>query len=427
MEKFNMRLLSQVVGIALGTAAMSAAHAAPPTVWTTTIDGATYNGSTGTITFNDWGYKGPTNVGATDFQVGSGFNAGVGDSNIGQIQHVITQTPDYLTPDAQTTGPRAQQTVYGDLFNAPPFPTFTNPNMDGGVNFYKWAYTTPADSTFSNMQIDKAGNYFISKSDMSFNYYDSFQYVDATGTNASNNFDTRINFKPYAISNAKGWCGSVLNSDPNGVGVMAGQVTFDFAMDVFFDNAVITGNPVLPDLYSSTQLISGFVMRSYGDITVDVTTAAGDRMQFFSSAVGNNTNPTTVVPGVGGVLDPAYNNIVSFGGGGVIPNGAWVSADSFNPDGSKKMRNDCNPTTGQCRQVWDVTIVEAGTAGATWNPNAYAGYAFILRADGIRILDYVNPAGHSDYVSTVPVPAAVWLFGSGLLGLMGVVRRRKRA
>ena len=28
-------------------------------------------------------------------------------------------------------------------------------------------------------------------------------------------------------------------------------------------------------------------------------------------------------------------------------------------------------------------------------------------------------------VTSVPVPAAVWLFGSGLVGLAGVVRRRK--
>ena len=31
----------------------------------------------------------------------------------------------------------------------------------------------------------------------------------------------------------------------------------------------------------------------------------------------------------------------------------------------------------------------------------------------------------SDWVGAVPVPAAVWLFGSGLLGLIGIARRRK--
>jgi hypothetical protein len=32
-----------------------------------------------------------------------------------------------------------------------------------------------------------------------------------------------------------------------------------------------------------------------------------------------------------------------------------------------------------------------------------------------------------DYVSAVPVPAAAWLFGSGLLGLVGVARRKSRS
>lgn len=411
--------LPRLMGLASGVAIISSAQAADPAVWTTNIDAATYGGSVGTITFNDWGYKGPNNgsgaVGALDFQVGTGFDA----SRIGQIQHVVTQNPDFLTPDAQTTGLRAQRTVYGDLLNSP---AFTNPNMDGAVNFYKWAYTTPANSTFSNMQIDKAGNYSVARNDMSFGFYDAYQYRDATGTNPDQSFDTRINFQPYAISDASGWCGSVLNSNPGGVENMAGQVTFDFAMDVYFDLGGTSAGA-----FSSTQLIPDFVMRSYGDYVVDVSTAAGDQMFFTASAVGNNTNPTSVVPGVGGTLDPAYNNLVSFHGAGVLPGGAWVSADSFNPDGSRKMRADYNPTTGVTNMVWDVTIVPAGTPGAVWHANSFAGFAFILRADGMRILDFVSPAGHSDYVSTVPVPAAVWLMGSGLLGLMGCMRRRKRS
>ena len=38
--------------------------------------------------------------------------------------------------------------------------------------------------------------------------------------------------------------------------------------------------------------------------------------------------------------------------------------------------------------------------------------------------DYDNMLVRAEF-SAVPVPAAVWLFGSGLLGLMGIARRRK--
>lgn len=394
--------------LSLLTAALCASPAFAATTWTTTIDAATYAGSYGTVTFNDWGYKGPTvggyTVGANDFQVGTGFDSG----NIGQIQHVITKTPDYLTPDPGSN-------VVGDLGG----PSFTNANMDGGVNFYQWGYSTPANSTFNNMKIDTAGNYRIAKQDMSFGYYDAFEYRDKTGVNPNQSYDTKINFKPYTVSDAKGWCGSVLTPNPGGLAQMAGQVTFDFAMDVYYDFGG-------PQIYSSTQLVSGFVMRSYGDYTVSVATAGNELQAFSGSAVGNNTNPESIVLGVGGMLDPAYQNQVSFLGAGVLPEGVWVSADSFNPDGTRKMRTDTNATTGESTQVWDVTIVEAGSAGAVWHGNAFAGRAYLLRADGMRILDYVNPDGHSLFVATVPEPGAyaMMLIGVGLVGGMAARRRR---
>ena len=395
--------------LTLLAAALCASPAFAATTWTTNIDAATYAGSSGSITFNDWGYKGPANVGANDFQVGAGFNA----ANIGQIQHVVTKVPDYLTPDPGSN-------VVGDL--GAPNANFTNANMDGGVNFYKWGYTTPANSTFNKMQVDTAGNYHVAKQDMSFGYYDMFEYRDKTGVNPNQSYNTKINFKPYTVSDARGWCGSVLNPDPAGVAKMGGQVTFDFAMDVYYN---FGGTPV----YSSTQLVPGFVMRSYGDYTVNVATAGAEMQSFSGHAVGNNTNPLSIVPGVGGTLDPAYQNQVSFLGAGVLPEGVWVSAGSFNPDGSRKMRTDTNATTGVSTQVWDVTIVGAGTAGAVWHGNAFAGRAYLLRADGMRILDYVNPDGHSLYVATVPEPEtnAMFLVGAGLVGGMAMRRRKQRA
>jgi hypothetical protein len=396
------------LALILLTAAPLSAFADTPAVWTTVYDSTTSH-STGTIKFNDWGYKGPTGVGANDFQVGSGFDS----NNIGQIQHVVTKgasvkdmntytattNVDWKTPDA------AHHVVTDQPWDPDINPQydFNHANMDGGVNFYNWGYSTPAGSTFNNMQIDKAGNYKVAKNDMKFGYYDVFMYRDKTGVEPDRMYDTSINFQPYAISNAKGWCGSVLVSNPNGLAKMAGQVTFDFAFDAFLGNEA-SGDPLA---FKSTQIVPGFVMRSYGDYDVDVTTSGGDRQHFTGSAVGNNTNPDT------GLLDPAYQNLVSFLGGGVVPDYLWVI-------------NDGTP---------DVQVVAAGTPGATLHHNSFGGYAFLLRADATRTLDYINPTGHSNYVATdaaayasiaaVPLPAAAWLLGSGLMGMAGVARRQR--
>ena len=46
------------------------------------------------------------------------------------------------------------------------------------------------------------------------------------------------------------------------------------------------------------------------------------------------------------------------------------------------------------------------------DPSNFGGSVYLLHLEGV--------------ISKVPVPAAVWLFGSGLLGLVGVARRKKQ-
>jgi hypothetical protein len=50
-----------------------------------------------------------------------------------------------------------------------------------------------------------------------------------------------------------------------------------------------------------------------------------------------------------------------------------------------------------------------------------------LGTDGGQVTDFINTSMSSELVviSTAPIPAAIWLFGSGLLGLVGMARRKK--
>jgi hypothetical protein len=67
--------------------------------------------------------------------------------------------------------------------------------------------------------------------------------------------------------------------------------------------------------------------------------------------------------------------------------------------------------------TWTGTIVSAGNVGNSWGFFDGTPYSEIFN---ITVTGIEAP-------TAVPVPAAVWLFGSGLLGLVGIARRKKKA
>ena len=80
----------------------------------------------------------------------------------------------------------------------------------------------------------------------------------------------------------------------------------------------------------------------------------------------------------------------------------------------------------------------AGVASATVNSDLgsvysidhlalwYEEYSGINFLDISKSLDNINFIGEVAFsTSAVPIPAAIWLFGSSLLGLVGMARRKK--
>lgn len=346
------------------------------TEWVTTY---TDNWGTplGTITLDDWGYVGPGGRNATTFEAINGFANNPLDPNggIGQYQHVITNDADWITPDSILT-------VVSDGVSSGEF-TYADGNMDATTNFFQWGYTTPGGGTFNNMKIDYDGDYFIDRTDMKFKFMDYFDYkVEDGSATPIQRITTNFAFQPYPLTDATGWCGSVMASHPNAIEPMAGQLTFDIAFDVYFQDQ----NGGL--IYSSTEIVTGFEMRSWGDITVDVNNNGGAPQQYSSRAVVNNTNPATIGsiinPDVNALIsDAAYHNKVSFHGAGVIPDAyscgieteEWISG----------LRGDGITRFSQLISAANSTACT--TAGGQWTRNAFSSFAFLLRADGQRIID----------------------------------------
>ena len=97
----------------------------------------------------------------------------------------------------------------------------------------------------------------------------------------------------------------------------------------------------------------------------------------------------------------------------------WNSPTSVIPMGGDPNQGDTSLATFVCAGGAACAVGDAFTLDYTahvplGDPSGFGGVLYTLHLDGT-------------VASVVPVPAAVWLFGSGLLGLVGVARRKSRA
>jgi len=78
-------------------------------------------------------------------------------------------------------------------------------------------------------------------------------------------------------------------------------------------------------------------------------------------------------------------------------------------------------------------LLETGSLNPVDPGDAHATLEHTLTASGIRSIQFNNASDGTESwwfgvaslsATTVPVPASVWLFGSGLLGLIGIAKRK---
>ena len=112
--------------------------------------------------------------------------------------------------------------------------------------------------------------------------------------------------------------------------------------------------------------------------------------------------------GAGGVLFAEV--FMELAGGGVGPGPGIIAVIAA-------------PTTSWQTFTWSGVAGPVTTGGVTLQLNATCG----ADAGCFSEFQLDNVTISADLPNAVPVPAAVWLFGSGLVGLVGVARRKKAA
>ncbi|MHB8535826.1 MAG: VPLPA-CTERM sorting domain-containing protein [Sulfuricaulis sp.] len=149
--------------------------------------------------------------------------------------------------------------------------------------------------------------------------------------------------------------------------------------------------------------------------------------------------PSENISGMYFNLNPALNlSSLSFsylGTTGPAATSVQVGTDSYKADGDGKYDILFNFPTGsgfdagetvkyQITGISSLTAQSFNFLSACGNPSCSGPGSFYAAAHVQNINGY-NSGWIASNAGVVPIPAAVWLFGSGLLGLVGIARRKK--
>lgn len=173
--------------------------------------------------------------------------------------------------------------------------------------------------------------------------------------------------------------------------------------------------------------------------------ATGGTVGCFSfSSVSNNMNITS---GTANGLSGAING--SFGVGAISTAGGVETAAVTSTNGMLTINDSGNTFTADLEWVDTLTVAIIGglnlSGAANLSNIAYSGSngdLVALAAGGIQTLSFqfasltsltelfetnssVTSTSFSGSIQAVPLPAAAWLFGSALLGFVGISRRNK--
>jgi len=113
------------------------------------------------------------------------------------------------------------------------------------------------------------------------------------------------------------------------------------------------------------------------------------------------------------------NILTGAGSGNFVTGVAYIAADTLNP-GDYTASNPSG-TIALTGSNW-FTLAISTDGGTNWSSDT--GYDYL--ENNTYNVYFADGSVLEIDVRVVPVPAAVWLFGSGLLGLVGVARRKSR-